>query len=164
MAALSLSTSLLAAAPGLVPSQPSLLRSSIKAPASPAQSPALTQRTSSSRARAGTVVAMAEVTEKPKITEKLGVYINHAPTPEELEKLNYKSWTVWDKEPSEFKWTFNGKETAYVIDGAVKIIPDGQTDFVEFGAGDLITFPDGMTCTWIISKAVHKYYMIHPSA
>jgi len=160
MAALALHSAPVAA-PGLVAPVASAPRSSLKAPSPAARPLSLRQRIPLpfSRALPRVVASAAEV--KPKVTEKLGVHIDHDPAPELLEKLNYKTWTVWDKEESEFKWTFNGKETAYVIEGAVKIIPDGQTDFVEFGAGDLITFPDGMTCTWIISKAVHKYYMIH---
>jgi uncharacterized protein len=29
---------------------------------------------------------------------------------------------------------------------------------VEFGAGDLVTFPKGMSCVWKIASAVRKHY------
>ena len=29
---------------------------------------------------------------------------------------------------------------------------------VSFGAGDLVTFPKGLDCTWRVKKAVRKHY------
>jgi uncharacterized cupin superfamily protein len=40
----------------------------------------------------------------------------------------------------------------------VKVYPEGSSDFVEFGAGDLVVFPKGMSCTWEVSEAVSKHY------
>lgn len=39
-----------------------------------------------------------------------------------------------------------------------QVTPEGETESVEFGAGDLVVFPDGMSCTWKVSEAVHKHY------
>lgn len=64
----------------------------------------------------------------------------------------------WGCPPSKFPWTYTAKETCYVLEGKVKVYPDGHNDFVEFGAGDLVEFPKGMKCTWDVSEAVDKHY------
>ena len=43
--------------------------------------------------------------------------------------------------------------------GKVKVYPDGSKEFVEIGAGDLVEFPKGMSCTWEVSVAVDKHYI-----
>jgi uncharacterized protein len=39
----------------------------------------------------------------------------------------------------------------------VEVIPDGGAP-VNFGAGDLVTFPRGLSCTWKIRRDVKKHY------
>jgi uncharacterized protein len=34
--------------------------------------------------------------------------------------------------------------------------PDGET--AQVGKGDLVTFPEGLSCTWKISQDVKKHY------
>ncbi len=75
----------------------------------------------------------------------------------QLESLGVYNWPIWEKEPSEFPWTYDATETCYLLEGEVAVTPDdGET--VHFGAGDLVTFPAGMRCRWTISKAVRKHY------
>uniref|UniRef100_A0A803PU33 (S)-ureidoglycine aminohydrolase cupin domain-containing protein n=1 Tax=Cannabis sativa TaxID=3483 RepID=A0A803PU33_CANSA len=48
--------------------------------------------------------------------------------------------------------------------GKVKVYPKGSSistdnnDFVEFGAGDLVIIPKGLSCTWDVLIAVDKHY------
>ena len=45
----------------------------------------------------------------------------------------------------------------YILEGRVRVEPtDGEP--VEFGPGDLVTFPRGMDCVWTISEPVRKHY------
>lgn len=74
-----------------------------------------------------------------------------------LKALGVSSWPTWGAPASEFPWTYDATETAYVLEGQVIVTPDGGNP-VEFGAGDLVTFPAGMSCTWKILKAVRKHY------
>ena len=48
--------------------------------------------------------------------------------------------------------------------GKVKVYPKGSSEFVEFGAGDLVTIPRGLSCTWDVSVAVDKYYKFESSS
>ncbi|KAJ9676439.1 hypothetical protein PVL29_025121 [Vitis rotundifolia] len=93
-------------------------------------------------------------------TEKLGIKIERNPPESRLTQLGVKSWPKWGCEPSKFPWTFTTKETCYLLKGKVKVYPDGANECVEIGAGDLVEFPKGMSCTWDVSVAVDKHYSL----
>ncbi len=73
-----------------------------------------------------------------------------------LEKMGVKQWPVWECEPSEFEWHYDQKETCLIIEGDVTVsTADGE---VSFGAGDYVTFPQGLDCHWKVNKHVRKHY------
>ena len=85
------------------------------------------------------------------------IVIERDPPKERLNALDVFSWPIWEKEESEFPWHYDAKETCYLLEGEVSVTPeDGEP--VDFGAGDLVVFPQGMSCTWTIRKAVRKHY------
>lgn len=74
-----------------------------------------------------------------------------------LDELGCKLWPVWEKEPSEFPWHYDEKETCLIIEGEVTVTSDdGQP--ISFGAGDLVIFPEGMDCIWNVRTTVRKHY------
>ena len=75
----------------------------------------------------------------------------------ELKEKGIRDWPVWEKEVSEFPWTYSSSETCFFLDGDVVVTPDGGEP-VEMGQGDLVTFPAGMSCRWNIRSAVRKHY------
>ncbi|MCS7048427.1 MAG: cupin domain-containing protein [Verrucomicrobiae bacterium] len=85
------------------------------------------------------------------------IEIERKPSAERLEQLAVKTWPVWEKEESEFPWHYDERETCYLLEGDVTVTPDGGEP-VRFGAGDLVTFPAGMSCRWKIHRAVRKHY------
>jgi uncharacterized cupin superfamily protein len=74
-----------------------------------------------------------------------------------LKELGVRGWPTWSKEPSEFPWTYDESETCYLLEGQVIVIPE-RGEPVEFGKGDLVTFPRGLNCIWKILKTVRKHY------
>ncbi len=76
---------------------------------------------------------------------------------EELEARGVFSWPIWEKEASTFPWQYSEPETCYLLAGKVRVTPE-DGDAVEFGAGDMVSFPEGMSCTWEIKEAVRKHY------
>ncbi len=81
------------------------------------------------------------------------------PRPDELEKSGVFQWPVWEKEVSSFPWRYDAPEQCYLLEGRVEVTTeDGRK--VEFGAGDFVTFPEGLSCTWTIKAPVKKHYRI----
>jgi uncharacterized cupin superfamily protein len=85
------------------------------------------------------------------------ITIEHRPAPARLDRLGVHSWPIWEKEASEFPWHYGEREVCYLLEGDVVVTPDGGEP-VEFGKGDLVTFPEGMSCTWLVRQDVRKHY------
>jgi len=81
------------------------------------------------------------------------------PTAEKLASLGVTRWPTWSKEVSQFPWSFGTQEIAYILEGEVTVTPNGG-ESVSFAAGDLVTFPAGMSCTWNVKKALRKHYQL----
>eukprot|EP00252_Welwitschia_mirabilis_P019405 TRINITY_DN447_c0_g1_i1.p1 TRINITY_DN447_c0_g1~~TRINITY_DN447_c0_g1_i1.p1 ORF type:complete len:170 (-),score=16.26 TRINITY_DN447_c0_g1_i1:348-857(-) len=115
----------------------------------------LRSRSLSSRVR---VRAMADNKVESAVIEKMGIRIERNPSQDKLSELKVRSWPKWGCPPSRFPWTYTAKETCYLLEGKVKVYPEGYNDFVEIGPKDLVEFPKGMKCTWDVSEAVDKHY------
>jgi len=85
------------------------------------------------------------------------INVERAPDDERLQKLGVPNWPIWTKEASEFPWSYDEQEVCYFIEGDVVVTPDGGEP-VTMGKGDLVTFPQGMSCTWHIRQDVRKHY------
>ncbi len=76
------------------------------------------------------------------------------PTKKELEDA--ESWPTWQKGESSFPWNYDQKETCLILEGkAVVKTAEGN---VEFGVGDYVIFPEGLSCTWEIKERIKKRY------
>ena len=89
--------------------------------------------------------------------QSTAINIQSQPSEQQLNQLGVFSWPIWTKEVSEFPWTYDEQETCYFLTGEVTVIPDGGQP-VTMGKGDLVTFPQGMSCTWKITSPVKKHY------
>ncbi len=49
------------------------------------------------------------------------------------------------------------KKNCLILEGDITVTPDGGNP-VRVGAGDLVIFPEGMSCIWGVHKAVKKHY------
>lgn len=85
------------------------------------------------------------------------IRIEHNPSPEKLKQLGVSSWPIWEKEVSEFPWYYDSDETCYILEGEVEVTPEGGAP-VRIARGDLVTFPQGMSCTWKILRPIRKHY------
>lgn len=78
-------------------------------------------------------------------------------SPGDIENKGIKSWPIWEKEVSQFDWHYDQTEECLLLEGQVTVeTENGET--VEFGAGDFVTFPQGMNCKWDITVPVRKHY------
>jgi hypothetical protein len=85
------------------------------------------------------------------------IRVRNRPTDAELAELGVRTWPIWSKEVSRFPWEYDQAETCYLLAGEVTVTPEGGRP-VSFGAGDLVTFPAGMRCTWEVKAPVRKHY------
>ena len=76
---------------------------------------------------------------------------------EEAKTKGILNWGIWEKEISEFFWSYEITEMSYILEGEAEITPDGG-DTVYIKTGDLITFKAGLNCTWKVKKAIRKHY------
>ncbi len=74
-----------------------------------------------------------------------------------LDKMGVYEWPVWEKEVSCFPWTYESRETCYILDGEAVVSPDGG-DPVTIRAGEIVIFPSGMSCSWDVRSPVRKHY------
>lgn len=78
-------------------------------------------------------------------------------TQDELKKMGVFGWPIWEKEVSKFPWSYDSIEECYFLEGEVLVeTADGKV--VNFGKGDFVSFPKGLSCAWDIKKPVKKHY------
>ena len=79
------------------------------------------------------------------------------PDKEKLESLGVNTWPIWTKEVSRFDWSYDEKETCYILEGNARVETGGR-ESIEFGPGDMVTFPSGLDCVWEITSDIKKHY------
>lgn len=84
------------------------------------------------------------------------ITIEHNPSESKLNVLDVYSWPIWQKEVSCFPWHYDMEEVCFLIEGKVTVSANGEK--YEFGKGDLVTFPQGLSCEWQIHEPVKKHY------
>jgi len=85
------------------------------------------------------------------------ILVEHNVSSAKLEVMGIFEWPIWSKEVSTFPWTYDKNETCYFLQGDVIVTPEGGEP-IQMGAGDLVTFPKGISCTWEIKEDVQKHY------
>tara|TARA_B100001121_G_C18510381_1_gene536394 strand:- start:218 stop:493 length:276 start_codon:yes stop_codon:yes gene_type:complete len=81
-----------------------------------------------------------------------------SPCPEStIAELGIKNWPIWTCDVSSFDWAYEDKETCLLLEGEVTVTPKGGKP-IKFSAGDLVTFPAGMKCSWEVHQPVSKHY------
>lgn len=80
-------------------------------------------------------------------------------SPAKLDVLGAWDWPIWEKEVSTFDWEYDQEERCYFLMGEAIVTPEGGEP-VTLKKGDYVIFPEGMKCTWEITKPVKKHYDI----
>jgi len=70
---------------------------------------------------------------------------------------DFKSWPIWECQPSRFNWEYSEEEHCYIIEGDITVIENGN--IVHIKKGDYVIFPKGLKCNWEVHKAIKKYYI-----
>ena len=75
----------------------------------------------------------------------------------DLKEKGILQWPIWEKEESRFEWFYDEPEVCYFLQGEVEVT-DTSGQRISITAGDLVSFPKGLHCTWHIKKKVRKHY------
>ena len=86
-----------------------------------------------------------------------GITVTSNPDPAQLQSLGVTSWPTWGCGVSTFPWSYEEQETCLLLEGDVSVKPEGGEP-VRFGAGDLVVFAAGLSCTWDVHAPVRKHY------
>ncbi|KAK2986353.1 hypothetical protein RJ640_026617 [Escallonia rubra] len=94
------------------------------------------------------------------------IIVQKNPSVSQLSELGIKSWPKWGCSPGKYQLKFDAQETCYLLRGKVTVYPKNSDDSeaVEFGAGDLVILPKGLSCTWDVTVAVDKHYQFESSS
>ncbi len=65
-------------------------------------------------------------------------------------------WSVWECESSTFDWHYDQLEKAYIYEGKVRVKTAHEE--VEINAGDFVTFPKDLDCSWNVIEKIKKVY------
>ena len=76
---------------------------------------------------------------------------------DELQKRGVFSWPIWEKEVCRFDWHYDVIEECFFLEGKVSVKTSGGQR-VDFGKGDFVIFPKGLSCVWEIKEPVKKHY------
>ncbi len=74
----------------------------------------------------------------------------------EAKKRGIDSWGIWEKEKSEFDWSYTNDEHCYIIEGRASITTDDET--IDIEQGDYVIFPAGLKCRWKVTHTLKKHY------
>ena len=86
------------------------------------------------------------------------IIVHPTPSAEAVAALK-KKWGTWGCGVSTFDWTYDDEETAYILEGEVTVTPDDKSlPAVTIKAGQLVTFPDQMSCKWDVTVPINKHY------
>ena len=77
------------------------------------------------------------------------------PTDDQIAEM--KQHPTWSAAESVFDWEYDSEETCYVLEGEVMVTTEGG-EVVQFGVGDMVTFPKGLKCVWTVRKPIRKHY------
>ena len=88
-----------------------------------------------------------------------GIEVVSKPDDAFLKEKGVFGWGTWGCEASTFPWTYSQSESCYLLEGEVTVTPDDGSPAASFGKGDFVTFPEGMKCTWEVTKPVKKHFM-----
>ena len=69
-----------------------------------------------------------------------------------------KDWGAWEKEPSEFPWYYDEKETCYILEGKAEV-SDKKGNKISFQSGDWVEFEAGLECAWKITEEIKKRFL-----
>lgn len=78
------------------------------------------------------------------------------PDDEYIDERGVQSWPIWEKEISDFPWSYDETEECFILEGEAEVVTE-EGKF-QIKTGDFVTFERGLSCQWIIMNTIRKHY------
>ncbi len=85
------------------------------------------------------------------------ITVESNPAVGKLDVLGVDDWPIWESEVKVFDWTYDEKETCFILEGEVVVTPEGGEP-VTLKRNDLVTFDAGLRCVWDVRAPIRKHY------
>lgn len=69
-----------------------------------------------------------------------------------------ENWPIWGCNKSIFDWDYTQSETCLILEGKVTVKDRPGDDEINFGPGDMVVFPNNLSCVWDVKEPVKKHY------
>ncbi|KAK9113719.1 hypothetical protein Syun_020516 [Stephania yunnanensis] len=78
---------------------------------------------------------------KKPLEELYNVKVERNVSPKRLEELGVSRWSTWKTGKCQFGWDWHVDQLVYIMEGEVRVVPEGSELFMRFVAGDLVRYP-----------------------
>ncbi|KAF9613635.1 hypothetical protein IFM89_009461 [Coptis chinensis] len=78
--------------------------------------------------------------EKP-MEELYSVKVERKVSAKRLEELGASHWSMWKTGKCQLSWDWQVDQLVYIVEGEVRVVPEGSERFMSFVAGDLVRYP-----------------------
>ncbi|PIA64841.1 hypothetical protein AQUCO_00100365v1 [Aquilegia coerulea] len=78
--------------------------------------------------------------EKP-MEELYNIKVERGLTAKRLDELGVSRWSMWKTGKSQLSWDWQVDQLVYIVEGEVRVVPEGSERYMQFVAGDLVRYP-----------------------
>ncbi|KAF5178187.1 plastid transcriptionally active [Thalictrum thalictroides] len=78
--------------------------------------------------------------EKP-MEELYNIKVERGLTAKRLDELGVSRWSMWKTGKCQLSWDWQVDQLVYIVEGEVRVVPEGSERYMRFVAGDLVRYP-----------------------
>ncbi|KAF6164458.1 hypothetical protein GIB67_025284 [Kingdonia uniflora] len=83
---------------------------------------------------------ICNLVEKP-LEELFNIKVERKVPKKRLEELGVSRWSMWKTGRSRLAWDWHVDQLVYIVEGEVRVVPEGSEKYMQFVAGDLVRYP-----------------------
>ncbi|OVA08582.1 protein of unknown function DUF861 [Macleaya cordata] len=78
--------------------------------------------------------------EKP-LEDLYNVKVERGVSKDRLDQLAVSRWSMWKTGKCRLSWDWHVDQLVYIVEGEVRVVPEGSQRYMRFLAGDLVRYP-----------------------
>ncbi|KAK1306798.1 hypothetical protein QJS10_CPA10g01370 [Acorus calamus] len=116
-------------------------------------------RTRRGRSTTGGTPIRAEGVRLGRPTEEVyGVRVERAAAEERLRELGVGRWSTWRTGRCRLPWDWHVDQEVYVVEGTVRVVPEGSSRSMTFSKGDIVRYPKWFEADLFFSGPYEERY------